>query len=244
MTILTEQVEQVQFEEFAAVKTWAEKSSKQLIRIPIQEFISNNSFFSDDEYYGDGDYWVRFNENGLKNFCSILGFRIEMLRMIESPNLSSQVLNDLIFQHQAKEKFKGFDFVIDDEKKIIIGIVSESYVGYSNHTFLKDINELFIRNNLSEKLIFKKAYNVNSELTIIFNSTSLHGEINGRGGKGIDKSEIGIAFKNSMVGTSSVNINYHIFRLACANGLMVPTSESVKRIYHSGNISNFQMNKH
>jgi hypothetical protein len=43
-----------------------------------------------------------------------------------------------------------------------------------------------------------------------------------------------------MVGTSSVNINFYLYRLACSNGMMIPAASSIKRIYHSGNAASFQ----
>ena len=236
MAILTEQIEQVEFNNYNDLKKWAEVSSNNLIRIPVKDFLSKGACFYDDEYLGDGEYMVRFNEHGFQHFCSILGFRLEMLKMIETPNLTSKVLNDLILQDKVQSEFSNYDFVIDDSNGIVTGIVSSTYVGYSNNTFLKNIESLLD----NKELAFKKGYAVNSTLNLIFNSTKTHGEINGRGGKGIDKTEIGLAFRNSMVGSCSVSINYHLFRLACSNGMMVPASESVKRIYHSGNVSNFQ----
>jgi len=241
MAIITEQIEQKEFESYNDLKQWTKESSKNLNRVPVIKFLSNRACFYDDEYLGDGDYMVRFNENGFQHFCSILGFRTEMLKMIETPNLTSQVLNDLILQEKVQREFSNYDFVIDERKGIVVGIVSGTYVGYSNETYLKDIESLLKNNGMDEKLAFKKAYYVNSDLNLIFNATFIHGEIDGRGGKGKDVTEIGLVFRNSMVGSCSVSINYHLFRLACSNGMMVPTSESVKKIYHSGNIDNFQI---
>lgn len=241
MAIITEPIEQLQFNSYDAVMNWAVEKSDNLRRIPITKFLDHNrSLFADDEYFGDGDYLVRFNDVGFKSFCSLLGFQYEMLKMIEAPNLSSSVLNDLITQDNIKKRSNEYDFVIDTKKRIIIGVVTSSYVGYSNESFIKDIEQLFDRNKTNNELSFKNAYAVNSEITMSFISTKLHGEVRGRGGAGADKSEIGLSFKNSMVGTSSVNINFYLFRLACANGLMVPAASSVKRIYHSGNSENFQ----
>lgn len=236
MAILTEQIEQKEFKNYDALKQWAEVSSNSLIRVPISKFLSNSACFYDDEYLGDGDFMVRFNEHGFQHFCAILGFRLEMLKMIETPNLTSQVLNDLILQDKVKKEFSKYDFVIDNRNGVVIGIVSSTYVGYSNRTFLKDINLLLDKNDLT----FNKAYAVNTELNLIFNSLKIHGEIKGRGGEGIDKTEIGLAFRNSMVGSCAVSINYHLYRLACSNGMMVPVSEAVKKIYHSGNVDNFK----
>lgn len=240
MAVLTEPIEQIQFNNYEEVMNWAVDTSKNLVRVPIKKFLNNGSLFKDDEYLGDGDYLVRFNDKGFQSYCNLLGFRHDMLKMIESPNLTSNVLNDLISQDEIKNRFLGYDFVIDTKKRIIIGIVTDSYVGYSNKSFIEDIELLFDNNELNEKLSYKKAYAVNSELTIMFLSTILHGEVRGRGGEGTDKSEIGFSFKNSMVGSSSVNINFYLYRLACSNGMMVPAASSIKRIYHSGNAESFQ----
>ena len=236
MAILTEQIEQVEFNNYNELKLWAEVSSNNLIRVPVNEFLSNRACFYDDEYFGDGEYMVRFNDNGFQHFCSILGFRLEMLRMIQTPNLTSQVLNDLILQKKFQSELSKYEFVIDKHNGVVVGIVSSTYVGYSNKTFLNDIESLID----NKELVFKKAYVVNSDLNLIFNSTITHGAIKGRGGKGTDKTEIGLVFRNSMVGSCAVSINYHLFRLACSNGMMIPASESVKKIYHSGNFNNFQ----
>jgi len=60
------------------------------------------------------------------------------------------------------------------------------------------------------------------------------GVIKGKGGSGDDETNLGFQFKNSMVGDSSININFFLHRKTCANGLIVPAGSVVNRIFHSG----------
>ena len=76
------------------------------------------------------------------------------------------------------------------------------------------------------------------------NELALHHEkkvgiVKGRGGLGVDETELGFQLKNSMVGDSSVNINFFLHRKICANGLVSPAGSSVNRVFHSGKEENF-----
>ena len=235
MAIFTEAIEQKQFDSKDEVIQWAEEQNENILRVPVSVFLDKHSSFYDDEYFGDGEYLLRFNQKAFQVFCSIIGVRSDLLGIIESHNLSSFFLNDLLAQKVIRDKFSSFDFIIDTNQRVILGLVSGTYVGYSNNQFLEDIFNL----PLIDSFIFRCAYAVNTELSLILYSEKYHGTIKGKGGIADDKTEIGLAFKNSMVGTSSVNIDYHLYRLICANGMIVPASESVNRIYHSGNIDSF-----
>ena len=57
---------------------------------------------------------------------------------------------------------------------------------------------------------------------------------------GEDRTQVGLEFRNSMVGTSSVRINYFLYRLVCANGMMVPAAQSMNRVFHSGRRESFK----
>lgn len=236
MAIFTEAIETRDFKSREEVTEWAEEFNEKVIRVPARAFLEKQSSFYDDEYFGDGEYLLRFNEKAFQYFCNILGVRSDLLNIIESPNLTSTFLNDLLAQKMIREKFSNIDFVIDTRQRVILGLVSATYVGYSNSQFLEDIYNLPLINTFH----FRSAYAVNTQLSLIVKSDKYHGTINGTGGIGQDKTEIGLVFKNSMVGTSSVNIDFHLFRLICANGLIVPAAESVNCLYHSGNQGSFR----
>jgi len=65
------------------------------------------------------------------------------------------------------------------------------------------------------------------------------GVIKGLGGEGEDTTDLGFQFKNSMVGDSSVNVNFFLHRKICANGIVTPAGSAVNRIFHSGKQESF-----
>lgn len=254
MPISTEPISEIKLTTAADMSDWINKTKKNLHRVPIAGFIDNGAAFHDDEYLGDGDVMFRFNEHGFRAFCQKIGFRYDQLALIETPSLASLVLNDLFRQSEIRSRLYDEEFVIDQDTNTIIGIVSHSYVGYSNDQFLIDI-EGFLENLPRESrqqltilppfrggFEFHEAYVINTELTIRYTSTKLkHGIIHGRGGDGKDISKLGLEFKNSMVGTSSVQINYFLYRLICANGMMVPAGSATNRVFHSGREETFKV---
>ena len=192
----------------------------------------------------------RFNEHGFRVFCQKIGFRYDQLELIETPSLTSSVLNDLIRQSVVRSRLDGEEFVIDQDTNTIIGIVSSSYVGYGNDQFLNDIRDFLegLPQETQGDLLppedssqFHEAYGINTELTIRYTLPKIkHGKIQSRGGTGEDVSKFGLEFRNSMVGTSSVRINYFLYRLVCSNGMMVPAATSTNRVFHSGKRDTFK----
>jgi len=239
MPLTTEKVPQTRFDYLAEVEEWITETSDHLERVPIDGVLESGAEFMDDEYLGDGDTMLRFNERGMRALCQIIGFRFDQLTKLESPGLATAVVNDLLHQQEVRGRVAEAEFVIDDRSMTVIGTVSKSYVSYDNAQFLADIQEFLDSIKQQEPSEFREAYVVNTELTIRFCSTTRHGEITGYGGTGVDKTTLGLEFHNSMVGTSSVRANYFLYRLACANGMMVPAGESVSRIHHSGNRNTF-----
>lgn len=251
MSISTEPIPEVTLSTAGDLREWINKTQKSLHRVPVAGLIENGAAFHDDEYLGDGDVLFRFNEHGFRAFCQRIGFRYDQLALIETPSLASLVLNDLVRQSEIRSRLNDDEFVLDQETNTIIGIVSRSYVGYSNEQFLIDIDNFLKalpRDNqqlnglrLGDGFQFHEAYGINTELTIRYLSSKIGlGVIQGRGGTGEDISQFGLEFKNSMVGTSSVRINYFLYRLVCANGMMVPAATSTNRVFHSGSRDTFK----
>jgi hypothetical protein len=136
-------------------------------------------------------------------------------------------------------KLSDDECVVDARTGTIIGLVSSTYVTDSNSEFFQDITRFLEALPDDQRLEFHEAYGVNTELTMRFTLTKDHGTIQGRGGQGADRSKVGLEFRNTMVGNSSVRINYFVHRLVCANGLMVPAAGAVNRIFHSGRRDTF-----
>lgn len=239
MPIIAEPIPEARFASRDEVGLWIAETQEALIRVPVRGLLESGATFLDDEYLGDGETMLRFNQHGFRAFCNRIGFRYDQLAILEAPSLASQVLNDLVRQRAISSRLDNEEFVLDQAHNIIIGMVSSSYVGYGNEHFISDIEHLLDSLPKNDRFQFQDAYGVNTELTIRYTSLTRHGEVKGRGGEGVDVSELGLEFRNSMVGTSSVRFNYFLHRLACANGMMVPAASSTNRINHSGRQDSF-----
>ena len=66
------------------------------------------------------------------------------------------------------------------------------------------------------------------------------GRVRGKGGDDVDICKIGLQVSNSMTGGSAVGTELFIYRLLCANGLIMQTSKNNGRVYHSGKDETFQ----
>jgi len=239
MPIIAEPIREVSLDKIDSVHDWIRETQKHLTRVPVEGVLSNGAVFHDDEYLGDGEVMLKFNTRGIRSFCQRLGFRFDQLAKLETPTLASQVLNDLIQQKEILSKLSEDDFVLDERTGTVIGIVSGTYVSYSNEQFLADIYRLLGELPKTDLFVFREAYGINTELTLRFGSEKRYGTLNGRNGAVEDRTQFGLNFENSMVGTSSVRINYFLYRLICSNGMMVPASSSVNRVFHSGSRESF-----
>ncbi|MCG8600472.1 MAG: DUF932 domain-containing protein, partial [Verrucomicrobiales bacterium] len=168
-----------------------------------------------------------------------LGYRIDQLARLHEPSLASQVLNDLISQSDVLDGLRRDQFVVDERSRTIIGLVSESYVTYSNEDFFQDVQSFLSDLALDDSFSFCEGFGINTELTIRFRSEKRHGVVKDARGEKTDRTDFGIELKNSMVGTSAVHISYFLNRLLCSNGMTVPTASSVGRVIHSGKRGSF-----
>ena len=97
----------------------------------------------------------------------------------------------------------------------------------------------FIPKDALGRFRYVSGFSVNTQLFLRFILRVESGRVTGRGGEGEDVTEIGIQFKNSLVGDAAVSIQYFVNRLLCANGLIVPAGASHSRIFHSGKRKSF-----
>lgn len=240
MPFQTKPTDQTRLNSRKDVADWINDTQQFLKRIPVPGVLEHGATFRDDQYLGDGEGLFHFNQPGFVAFCQRLGCRQDILERLKTPGLPSQVLNDLLAQRAVREELADDEFVIDERNHSIIGLVSATYVTYSNFDLLTDIDMLINRLPKEEALEFKEAYGINTGLTVRYVSTHHHGTIKIRGSNGEDKTELGLEFTNSMVGVSAVRINYYLHRLLCTNGMMVAAAESVNRVFHAGDRMSFQ----
>lgn len=240
MPLHTETVEAVHFNQLGQMEEWIATTQQELTRLPVRGLLDAGARFLDDEYLGDGETLLRFNERGFRALCNRLGYRFDALMMLGTPALASQVLNDLISQREILARLDNEEFVIDEARNTIIGLVSDSYVGYGNNQFHHQIRGLLDSIAAPDEFRFFEGYGVNTELTIRYTSEKRRGTLKNYRGEADDISLLGLEFKNSMVGTSSVRLSYFLHRLVCTNGMMVPTAAATSRVFHSGDPASFQ----
>jgi hypothetical protein len=88
---------------------------------------------------------------------------------------------------------------------------------------------------------FQEGYGINTELTVCYISVTRLGTLKNTWGEGEDITQLGLEFKNSMVGTASVRLSYFLHRLVCTNGMMVPAATATSRVFHSGDQRSFPL---
>lgn len=242
----TEAASEKEFSNWDDLYTWVEEEKKSTSRISIHGFLTNGASFHEDKYLGSSKCKLTFTKDGLKALCYKLGFPLLALEMTKESELASRILNDLLSQDKVKAQLSNSDFVIDEKNDNspyakVCGIVSNSYVGYSNHSFLQDIEKTLWNNKKSsaEDFALKEAYSINTKIYIRIMTTHISGVAFGRGGISEDITEIGFEFCNSMVGDAAVSIDYFLHRLVCANGLVLPAGRNEARVIHSGKANNF-----
>lgn len=240
MPLHTETVEAERFTQLGDMERWIEQTHNGLIRVPVRGLLAQGARFLDDEYLGDGDTLLRFNEPGLRALCNRLGYRFDALTLLATPSLASAVVNDLLSQREILARLENEEFVVDEGCQTIIGMVSASYVGYGNAEFLDNLHSLLHELAAADGFSFKEAYGVNTELTVRFTSEKRVGILKSHGRESEDITLLGLEFKNSMVGTSAVRLGYFLHRLACSNGMMVPAgAATISRVFHSGDRQSF-----
>lgn len=246
MPFLCEPVTETQFASLKDVDGWLSVNEDRLERVSIADWIEKGARFFDDEYFGDDDRFLRFNQNGIRSLARKLSLRPDTLQRIERPGLVSELLNDLMVQPDMIERFEDQEFVVNARSDTVLGSVSASYVFYSNQDFIQDIQDLltggqtafFARDGLG-RFRYVNGFSVNTRLFLRFILRVESGRVTGPGGEGEDVSEIGIQFKNSMAGDAAVSLQYFVNRLICANGLIVPAGASQARVFHSGKRESF-----
>jgi hypothetical protein len=148
----TEVASEKEFSDWNELYAWVADEEKYTSRVPIQGLLKNGAKFQEDKYFGSSEYKLAFTEEGLKALCYKLGFPLLALEMTKESELASRIPNDLLSQDNAKAQLSNSEFVInekgsDSSHGKVCGIVSSSYVGYSNNSFMRDIENVIGEND-------------------------------------------------------------------------------------------------
>ena len=74
MPVVVEAMSEAKFQTQEEMKHWVDGTQEHLRRVPTEGFLSSGARFHDDEYFGDGETMVRFNEHGFRTFCQKVGY--------------------------------------------------------------------------------------------------------------------------------------------------------------------------
>jgi hypothetical protein len=239
MAFKTQEVEEKYFDSIDSLRKHLSEERDKFVIVPLQDFVENGAVFLNDEYYGNKQDHVSFNEDGFRSFCATFHLPRVFLSNLPKDGLASQNLNDYFSRDDLKASLCQYSFVLDKENKIVAGVVSNSYIGFSNATFLEEIEKVLPKG--FDDYEFKTSYLINTCLHLRFLSRKIKaGKVTGRGGTGEDVSRIGIECRNSLVGDSAIRVSYFVHRLICANGLTVP-SKNGGNVHHRGKPETFAM---
>jgi hypothetical protein len=135
-----ERVTEKSFGSFDETLAFVSEEKKRLARIPIAGLWKAGARFHEDGRIGKGSQSYKFNDYGFQAICDLTGVPVAALRQLQTPELASKVLNDLIDGLlNADRTANRSEIILDESTGVVIGVVSQKYVGYSNDAFLKDV---------------------------------------------------------------------------------------------------------
>lgn len=247
MTFETQQANAEKFDNLDNLLKFVDKEEQSIFRLSLKPFMEKGAKFIEDKGIGIPSLFYSFNQFSFENLCNLAGISALTLKNIQQSGLASNVLNDLFSSGKINKNLDTLQLICDESNKQVIGLVSESYTGYSNKQFLEDlVKGLDVSNHQSnlfpslKEFEFNQAYSVNSRLYFRITSKKVSGIVKGKGGTGNDITKIGLEVSNTMAGGHALKIAYFVHRLICANGLTLPAAAEKSRIIHSGLKSKFE----
>ena len=229
----------VRFQSFEELFHFIKEEKESVERVPVENFLKQKAFFQEDQFWGKRPYWVCFNDDGFSALCRLLGIPSSLLREFDQFELATQILNDRLRNPEVQERLRNYDLVVDKRTEVVLGVVSRTYVGYSNFTFVENIRNSLPR--VFKEFQWVESYSINTRLYLRFLSSKYYASRIVEIEEGTeDKSQIGFELRNSMVGTAAVSAAFFVYRLVCANGLLLPASKDGARVIHSGKTQSFE----
>ena len=143
MAFKTNSVECKSFNDLASLEQYVHQEEERYTLVPVSNFFENHAQFSNDKYYGNRKQWIKFNDFGMKAFCSLCKIPFNFINELQEPELTTKVLNDHIRRPEVQKSLNNYQFVLDQEQMVVAGLVSKTYLAYSNSTFIKHLKECF-----------------------------------------------------------------------------------------------------
>jgi hypothetical protein len=224
------------FDSFEDLFHFANEEARRTIRFPLKGFLDQGAEFTDDMGIGIGSTLYQLNDESFEVLCDFAGVTPWFLQRLTEPGLATNVLNDVLRGGRIKRDIEALEIVCDTDNNQVIGFVSNRYRAYSNRSFVSDVlrcidpvaNESALLPSLGT-FEFKAGYSINTALYLRLHSQSRGGVVEGGGGSGEDRSEIGFQAFNTMAGGKAVRFSYFVHRLICANGMIAPVALLLSR---------------
>lgn len=154
--------EEYSFDSLKSLREYIIVESANTEFIDIEDYFKNKAVFVDDEYFGWDKKWLTFSEEGFQQFCNRFRIPYYFIQNISEKDLTAKALNDYINHDWVIKELLNSKFVIDKSMKKIRGIVSKSYVHYSNKDFLDNIEKAYPK--IFQEYDIAESYIINTKL--------------------------------------------------------------------------------
>ena len=163
---------------------------------------------------------LTFTAYALEKFCESLGVSRRTMKRIKKQELASEVLDDLVRGPYGRRTLEKW-MVVDKKRQSIEGIVSDQY-WHIGHDAVIGAAARFTGRSMKQRIeeTQSEGYLHRPRIDMRVQLKKVKGiRLEGPGGSGEDKTEIGMEVRNSLAGECAVQIGYTVKRLLCANGI-------------------------
>ena len=221
------------FENLEEVRGYCEEEHNKILYLPND---GDTFYMADDrKIHSTGNTLpfegCTFTEPGIKAFFTKMGVS-GLFPCMMAPNqsgVSSDFVTKLLDEPSIRSNLRNQQFIVDSRMpdNPIIGMVSKTYLKYSNHKFIQG----FFSENNDLDLDFTRAFVDNTKLTINLSEKDFTGiVIDGKP----DRVKLGLYSGNSMIGNAPLWSEVGALDSYCTNGIRLPKSVGGGRIIHRG----------
>ncbi len=130
------------FGSFDETLAFVSEEKRRMVRIPITGLWNEGARFHEDGRFGKGSQFFKFNAYGFQAICNLTGISEQALRQLQTPELASKVLNDLMDGVlKTDRRANSSEIILDESTAVVIGVVSQRYVGYSNEELSPNLGD-------------------------------------------------------------------------------------------------------
>jgi hypothetical protein len=223
------------FNSMIQLKNHVHATEKKIRKIRLKDLIEDKAQFFNDSLFGTSKLSYGFTEYSYKALCQYFSIPVALIEGITQEGLASTLLNDFMSNNKGRQSFNDVYLIVDDDQNKILGIVTSTYVYYTNSEFIEAIEEFLKSSEADEnEVVIDSAHYHHTRLYLRMITRIEAGVATGKGGTTKDISKIGLQLTNSMVGDLPVRVSFFLYRMLCANGLVARTNEIIAMVKHSG----------